>query len=280
MLLSVHESIKRAIRQTLLRNRRSAPIRLLAQASLKLYRAYENYNYNFWENGEYDVLQKLKSKNPKVIFDVGANEGHWSEMAAKMFPDASIHAFEVVKPTFKRLKEKISNRTNVIPHDFGLSNAEAELTFLHSSSPEGSALSSMYPDTLNRLHAHIETVPITGKVISGDNYCEEQGIHAIDFLKIDTEGSEHLVLQGFERMLTEKTIDVIQFEYGHINIESKFLLYDYHEFFKTRGYTLGKVYPGYVEFREYDMSSDEDFIGPNYLAVNADLKEHIHILGN
>jgi hypothetical protein len=89
-----------------------------------------------------------------------------------------------------------------------------------------------------------------------------------------------LVLQGFERILHEKKIDVIQFEYGHINIESKFLLYDYHKFFRTRGYTLGKVYPGYVEFREYDMSSDEDFIGPNYVAVNADLKEQIRILGN
>lgn len=280
MISSASVTLWRLFRQVLLKNRRSIPAILLGKASLKLYRTYENYNYNFWENGEYDVLQKLKTKNPKVIFDVGANEGNWSEMVSKLFPNARIHAFEVVQPTFNRLKEKIRNCTNVVPHDFGLSNAEAELTFLHSSSPEESALSSMYPDTLNRLHPTVKTVPITGKVISGDNYCEEHGIHSIDFLKIETEGSEHLVLQGFDRMLTEKKIDVIQFRYGYINIESKFLLYDYHEFFRTRGYTLGKVYPGCVEFREYDISSDEDFIGPNYVAVNADLKEQIRILGN
>jgi hypothetical protein len=35
-----------------------------------------------------------------------------------------------------------------------------------------------------------------------------------------------------------------------------------------------------VEFREYDMLDDEDFIGPNYLAVNENLKEQIRILGS
>ena len=82
------------------------------------------------------------------------------------------------------------------------------------------------------------------------------------------------------RREAERHIKDEDFQDPPLNIESKFLLYDYHEFFKTRGYILGKVYPGYVEFREYDMSSDEDFIGPNYVAVNADLKEKIHLLGN
>lgn len=117
-------------------------------------------------------------------------------------------------------------------------------------------------------------------VIRGDDYCEKHEIDSINFLKIDTEGSEHLVLQGFDRMLTGKKIDVIQFEYGNINIESKFLLYDYHKLFRKLGYVVGKVYPGYTEFREYDMSNDEDFIGSNFLAVNTDLKDLIGLLGS
>jgi hypothetical protein len=28
---------------------------------------------------------------------------------------------------------------------------------------------------------------------------------------------------------------------------------------------VGKIYPDYVDFRDYDLS-DEDFLGPNYLA--------------
>jgi FkbM family methyltransferase len=282
MISSASVTLWRMFRQVLLKNRRSTPAVLLGKASLKLYRAYENHNYNFWENGEYDVLQKLKSKNLKVIFDVGANEGHWAQMAAETFPDANIRAFEVIKPTFHRLEERMKNHeiTNVVTHDFGLSNAEEELTFLHSSAPEESSLSSMYSDSLNRLHPNVERVPIKGTVIKGDDYCAKHGIDSINFLKIDTEGSEHLVLQGFDRMLTEKKIDVIQFEYGNINIESKFLLYNYHELFRKLGYVVGKVYPGYTEFREYDMTTDEDFIGPNFLAVNADLKNLIGALGN
>jgi hypothetical protein len=33
---------------------------------------------------------------------------------------------------------------------------------------------------------------------------------------------------------------------------------------------IGKVYPTYVEFREYDVGH-EDFLGPNYLAVHASM---------
>lgn len=30
-------------------------------------------------------------------------------------------------------------------------------------------------------------------------------------------------------------------------------------------YAVGKIYPDYVDFRDYDLG-DEDFLGPNYLA--------------
>ena len=40
-----------------------------------------------------------------------------------------------------------------------------------------------------------------------------------------------------------------------------FLLYDFYEFFETRGYVVGKIYPNYVDFRAYDLN-DEDFLGP------------------
>ncbi len=277
---SFKESFTKVFRQLLLKNRRSLPAELLGKTALKIYRAYENYNYSFRENGEYDVIHKLKPNDLKVIFDVGANEGHWSRMASEEFPDSDIHAFEIVQPTFERLEENIKTSANVIPHDFGLSDSEGDLTLLHSPAPEESALASIYHDSLNHLHDHINHVPISGKVVTGKDFCDEKGIQSIDFLKIDTEGSEHLVLHGFEPMFTQKKIDVIQFEYGCINIESKFLLRDYYNFFNEKGYLVGKIYPDYVDFRDYNMQKDENFIGPNYLAVNAELEDYIDILKN
>jgi hypothetical protein len=114
-------------------------------------------------------------------------------------------------------------------------------------------------------------------VTTGDEYCAGRGIAHIDFLKLDVEGLELPALRGFEGMLADGRIDVIQFEYGFINLLPKFLLKDLHEFLNARGYAAGKVFPNYVDFREYRLT-DEDFMGPNYLAVRRDRSDLIALL--
>jgi hypothetical protein len=88
---------------------------------------------------------------------------------------------------------------------------------------------------------------------------------------------EHRVLKGFSGMLERKVIDLVQFEYGRVSIVHGFLLRDFYAFFRERGYVVGKIYPNYIDFRDYDMS-DEDFLGPNYLACRADKADYIDAL--
>jgi hypothetical protein len=76
-------------------------------------------------------------------------------------------------------------------------------------------------------------------------------------------------VRGFAGMFDAGAIDAVQFEYGTPNIESHFLLRDFHAFFGERGFTV-KIYPDHVEFRAYDPLTDEDFRGPNYLAVRSE----------
>lgn len=103
-------------------------------------------------------------------------------------------------------------------------------------------------------------------VEAGDDYCRDHGIEHVNFLKLDVEGFEQKVLKGFDTMLTYGRIDVIQFEYGHLNASVRFLLGDFYELFAEHEYLVGKIYPEAVDFREYDPR-DEDFRGPNFLAV-------------
>src|SRR5439155_19181087 len=95
-----------------------------------------------------------------------------------------------------------------------------------------------------------------------------EGIREVDFLKLDVEGAEHLVLQGLENHLRDRRVRFVQFEYGRVNILTHFLLRDFYQLFAAYGYVVGKIYPDYVDVREYDLS-DEDFLGPNYLACRA-----------
>ena len=124
---------------------------------------------------------------------------------------------------------------------------------------------------LNSLHDYSHSGESVWKecpIHKGGDYVQEKGIETIDFLKIDTEGSENLVLEGFIDILKKGEVKVIQFEYGYINIISKFLLYDFYQFFNELRYTIGKVYPKRVEFKEYNLK-DENFLGPNYVAVKS-----------
>jgi FkbM family methyltransferase len=105
-------------------------------------------------------------------------------------------------------------------------------------------------------------------VMRGDDFLVREGIRGVDFLKLDVEGAEHLVLQGLESELREQRVRFVQFEYGRVNILTHFLLRDFYQFFAGYGYVVGKIYPDYVEFGDYDLS-DEDFLGPNYLACRA-----------
>jgi Methyltransferase FkbM domain len=102
-------------------------------------------------------------------------------------------------------------------------------------------------------------------VMRGDDFLTREGIRQVDFLKLDVEGAEHLALQGLEAALRQQRIRLVQFEYGRVNVLTHFLLRDFYQLFSQYGYAVGKIYPDYVDFRDYDLI-DEDFLGPNYLA--------------
>ena len=102
-----------------------------------------------------------------------------------------------------------------------------------------------------------------------DDFVNGIKIVRINFLKIDTEGMDHQIHKGAVDMLKGKRIDVVQFEYGMVSVETKFILKDFFQFFENYGYVVGKIYPTYVDFRQYHRSM-EDFIGPNFLAVRSD----------
>jgi len=95
---------------------------------------------------------------------------------------------------------------------------------------------------------------------------QEKKVERIDILKIDVEGAENLVLEGFGAAISGGQIEVVQFEYGRVNIITHFLLRDFYEFFESRGYVIGKLFPDHVDFRVYALE-DEDFLGPNHFAV-------------
>lgn len=225
--------------------------------------AFHNVDYDQRTNGESRAVTiALSGLDAPAVFDVGANHGDWARLAVQANPSAQVHCFEISGATRALLEEATRDLPQVIVAPSGLDREPGAVPVKRYASMDGHTSIYDYP--------HRETADwVDEPVTTGDVYLAERGIERVAFLKIDTEGAEHRVLAGFEAALRAGTIDVIQFEYGRANIYSRFLLADFHEFFSERNFVVGKLFPRGVDFRGYHPA-DEDFRGPNYLAVHRD----------
>jgi len=216
--------------------------------------------YDTKNNGEELLMRRTADLGFTTLFDVGANEGHWATEALENYPRAHIHCFEIVPSTFKVLQDRFAAEPRVVANAFGLGDQEGFIK-VHVSS--NSKISSMH-----KFNGSGVTVAQDCKIDTGAAYCQRHDISKIDFLKIDTEGGESKVLQGFRRLLDAGSVRLIQFEYNRGAIESRFLLNDFYKFFGEVGYAVGRLTGRGVEFRDYHYSQ-EDFAGPNYVACPA-----------
>jgi FkbM family methyltransferase len=239
--------------------------RVLSTAA-KLCRQYlkwfGNGSYKPSRNGERWLLETLGREPIRTVLDVGANVGTWSLMAAELLPDASIYALEVVPDTAAALQARVGEHNRIKCLSLGLAAHTGTLSLNYHPKASTHATFTDYPHRW-------EAEEIECPVMRGDEFLRGEGIDKVDFLKLDVEGAEHLVLQGMENHLRQGRVRLVQFEYGRANILTHFLLRDFYEFFRTYGYVVGKIYPDHVDFREYSLN-DEDFLGPNYLACRAD----------
>ena len=248
-------------------HRRSRVAQGISAAVTRLYKSQSNLNYDMSSNGEKWILRTLSSfEDLDVLFDVGANHGEWSIAARESFPEASIHCFEIVPRTFEVLSRNLGGMSNVTLNPCGLSDRDGEIEIFYD--PKLHFIATAVPGFSEEFHRN-QTQVLRLPTVTGDDYSEKQEIDRINFLKIDVEGHEPQVLRGFERMLGSGRIDALQFEYGYVNIGVKFLLRDFYEYLTRFDMQIGKVYPDHVDFRPYRYR-DEDFFGPNYVAVRSE----------
>ena len=188
-------------------------------------------------------------------------------MAQNEFPNATIHSFELNPKTATTLTGRFSGNSQVHVHPFGLASKSGEVDF-YAYSGEASVLSGLRVP----LHSDVPHTKEMATVRTGDDVCMEHGIRNIDFLKIDAEGADFEVLSGFSEMLTNQQISVIQFEH-----EGGRYLRDFYDFFTPLGYSIGKLYANYVDFRSHGADS-EHFLGPNYIAIPNTQKDLLDLL--
>ncbi|WP_013322346.1 FkbM family methyltransferase [Gloeothece verrucosa] len=220
--------------------------------------------YNMPDNGEFYLIESAQkyfgSKNI-IAFDVGANHGEWTRFLKNKFPNSSIYCFEILPETFSILEKNLGQEAGVTLINIGLSDRDREIE----------VTSYLYGDTCNSIQPlprDWESTTVICSVKSGNQYCQENQINQIDFLKIDTEGHELSVLKGFNELLQAGKITLIQFEYGLTYIPPRITLGDVYHLLAPYGYSIGRLYPTGVKFKPYNLFEDENFRMGNYVAIH------------
>lgn len=249
----------------LARHRRHPVARRLGRWISELHQGYENLDYDLRRNGEARLLHAISTAlAPQTVLDIGANVGEWTAAAVTAFPSARIHAFEPVAETYERLRAACAGSPRITAHALALSDRPGQLPIHYT--PGVSQLATCVEQFSESFHS-LKPVPQAITATTGDLFCAKHGIASVDFLKVDVEGYEDRVLRGFAGLLAERRIKVIQFEYGYVNVATRFLLKDFYELLEPHGMRIGKIFPTHVEFRPYRYQH-EDFLGPNFLAVS------------
>jgi FkbM family methyltransferase len=243
--------IKLKLQEIIANNRRSAPLRLAAKCSEMYLRAwYNEARWDFRNNGEAFVLSRFNqwARGREVaIWDVGAHYGEWSEAAHKLVPSASVHSFEIIQETALRLTDTEWRSV----HAFGLSDTEGVVD-VHWNKGNDTE-SSINPRTDYPSYQGVPVAVIQSKVKTGDQLVDE--LDTPDFVKIDVEGHEAFVLRGFRETLQGADAPwLIQFEYGATYVPSGSTLREIYALLPN--YSIGRLYPGYVDFKPYSYSDE------------------------
>lgn len=159
-----------------------------------------------WEKYETELIHKL-IKPGDIVADIGANIGYYTLIAAKLAGDeGKVYSFEPESNNFELLNKniKINGYTNCIPVKKALSNKKGEIKLFLNSTNLG-AHSFIDDRTLNRRGGEVYVQTITL-----DDYFEnEVKSNKIDFIKMDAEGAEGLVISGAHRILKENNVKIL-----------------------------------------------------------------------
>ncbi len=217
-------------------------------------------------SGELEIINflanKMLNRKQVTVFDVGAHHGNYaSEILSRIDSKVNLFCFEPSKQNFEYLKKRLGGIDNVKLLNFGFSNKEENATLYCFA--EGTTVSSLY--NRNKGEDLIKTDEINLKIL--DDFCRDEGIESIDFLKIDVEGHELKVLYGGQNLIQSNLIEFIQFEFGSPNVESRTYFQDIFYYLNPYYKIYRILNTGLVLIDKYSYDY-EIFRCTNYLAIS------------
>lgn len=187
-----------------------------------------------WGKDLFVDLRRLVTLEESIIFDVGANDGSWSKRLSKLFPKAHFYCFEPIPEINERLRGNLEAVQSSIEQVALGDVAGVKEFYIYESSDYSGFSENSDAETGYRI--------IEIDVITIDDYISRKGISKIEFIKIDVEGHEQLVIEGASKSLRDGAINWILCEFRAHDSS----LQDLVKYLSQYGYFVFSVYTGYT----------------------------------
>ena len=186
-----------------------------------VFKILKNFFLKLYQNDTikaFNIVYKNLDKNKLIFFDVGAHKGETITRFKKYFSKDNlleIHCFEPNKKLAYILKDRnfknvkindclLLDKINYENNFYSMSKSGASSVF----KPKKEWLEMKKKKTNKEIFYNLELV----RSDTIDNYSLSNNIDHIDFLKIDTQGSEKKVLMGASEMINKGKINFIEVE--------------------------------------------------------------------
>lgn len=214
------------------------------------------------------ALNQLNADKKFIFFDVGGNDGDYSNMVKDVCfsekIDFDLHIFEPSSVCFNYLLKKNKDFKDITLHQLALAEKKGcSQLFSPWEGSSGASLAQL--DSFNLYMPNVAISSETVNTVTLDDFCQNNNIETIDFLKLDIEGFEFSALKGSCQMLINKKIQFIQIEIGPASLTTKSMLFDFWKMLNDsyRFYLI--LNQGLIEIKEYKFDLECFYGASNFL---------------
>ena len=176
-------------------------------------------------------LRNIFGFQPSVIYDIGAHEGLWTRDCQEIFPSASYYQFEA--DTDK--KGKLVNGTRTFFEVLG--NEDNKEVNYYKVKTKYTTGNSIFPEN-SFLYTQDENFYIEKRNMKClDTLVLENNLPFPDFLKLDTQGSELLILEGGAECMKKAKVILLEVSIHEYNKNAP-LIADVLAFMKERNFLM------------------------------------------
>jgi len=187
-----------------------------------------------------NISDYITTETPTII-EAGAAMGEDTVNFSNLFPKGKIYSFEPSPKAYSHTYQLVKDRPNVDLYNNALGERTGEVLKMNISDRFGEAWGSssiLSPKEHLTYHGDItfkETVDV--KIVNLDDFIRKKNIKCVDFLWLDLQGYEPLVLKSSPELL--KITKHVYTEVNLIELYDSVMLYPaYKEMMESKGYSV------------------------------------------